>query len=79
MKDRRTDRLKPEVGTVVCINDYAVTVWFQNGKTFKRNKSHLKVINRAVTPNYQEISRENAKYIEEKWFKQTENYYSESA
>jgi beta-lactamase superfamily II metal-dependent hydrolase len=39
MKDRRTDRLKPEVGTVVCINDYSVTVRFRNGKTFNRNKS----------------------------------------
>ena len=31
-----------------------------------------------MTPNYQEISKENAKYIEEKLFKQTENYYLES-
>ncbi|XP_028416124.1 uncharacterized protein K02A2.6-like [Dendronephthya gigantea] len=78
MKDRRTDRLKPEVGTVVCINDYAVTVRFQNGKTFKRNKSHLKVINEAVTPSYQEKSKENVKNIDEKQSKRIEDYYSES-
>ena len=50
MKDKRTDRLRPEVGIVVGIKGHSVTLQFGNGRTFKRDKSHLKVVNRAVVP-----------------------------
>ena len=48
MKDKRTDRLRPEVGIVIGTTEHSVTVQFGNGRIFKRDKSHIKIVNKAV-------------------------------
>ncbi|XP_028412004.1 uncharacterized protein K02A2.6-like [Dendronephthya gigantea] len=50
MKDKRTDRLRPEVGVVIELTEYSATVLFGNGRIYKRDKSHIKVVNKAVIP-----------------------------
>jgi hypothetical protein len=50
MKDKRTDRLRPEVGIVIGTTEHSVTVQFGNGRIFKRDKSHIKIVNKAVVP-----------------------------
>ena len=65
LKDRRTDRLKPEVGIVVGIRGHAVTPQFGNGRIFKRDKSHLKVVNRAVVPFSRETPMKEVRVVEQ--------------
>jgi hypothetical protein len=57
MKDKRTDRLRPEVGIVIGTTEHSVTVQFGNGRIFKRDKSHIKIVNKAVVPPVREIQR----------------------
>ena len=54
MKDRRTDRLRPEIAVVIETTDHSVTMRFENGKILTRDKSHVKVINQAVVPSSRE-------------------------
>lgn len=61
MKNRRTDRLKPEVGTVIGIMGHTVTVRFGNGSVFKRDKSHFKIINEAVSQSDHCVARKRTK------------------
>ena len=51
MKDRRTDRLKPEIGLIIGTTEHCVTEKFENGKIFTRDKSHVKVINEVTVPS----------------------------
>ena len=53
MKDRRIDRLRPEIGLVIGTTEHSVTVKFENGKIFTRDKSHVKVINEVTVPSSQ--------------------------
>ena len=53
MKDKRTDRLRPEVGIIIGTTEHSVTVQFGNGRIFKRDKSHIKIVNKAVVPSSQ--------------------------
>ena len=42
MKNQRTDRLNPDVGTVIQVRDNTVTAAFCDGRFFNGNKSHFK-------------------------------------
>ena len=53
MKDRRTNRLKHEIGLVIGTTEHSVTVKFENGKIFTRDKFHVKVINEVTVPSIQ--------------------------
>ena len=46
MKDMRIDHLQPEVRIVVAITEHSVMVKFGDGRIFKRDKSHIKVVMR---------------------------------
>ena len=58
MKDRRIDRLRPEIGLVIGTTEHSVTVKFENGKIFTRDKSHIKVINEVTVPSSQRRPKE---------------------
>jgi hypothetical protein len=53
MNDKRTHRLRPEGGIVIGTTEHSVTVQFGNGRIFKRDKSHIKIVNKAVVPSSQ--------------------------
>jgi hypothetical protein len=58
MKDKRTDRLRPEVGIVIGTTEHSVTVQFGNGRIFKRDKSHIKIVNKSCSSIQSEKSKE---------------------
>ena len=66
MKDRRTDRLRPEVGVVIKTTEHSVTVKFENGKIFTRDKSHVKVINEVIVLSSRRRSRNVDADVEQK-------------
>ena len=63
MKDRRTDRLKPEIELVIGTTEHSVIVKFENGKIFTREKSHVKVMNEVTVPSTQR--RKKKKNVDE--------------
>ena len=60
MKDRRTDRLRPEVGFLIRTTEHFVTMKFENSKVFTRDKSYVKVINEVtVLPSRKRQRKKN--------------------
>jgi hypothetical protein len=45
MKDKRTDKLLPQVATVINVKGQKVKVQFDSGKVFTSDKSHFKILN----------------------------------
>jgi hypothetical protein len=66
MKDRWTDRLRPEVGIVIGMTEHSVTVRFENGRIYTRDKSHVKVVNEAAVPSSQRKPKEQSRNEEQK-------------
>ncbi len=66
MKGRRTDRLRPEVGIVIGKTGHSVTVRFENGRIYTRDKSHVKVVNKDAVPSSQRKPKEQNRYEKQK-------------
>ena len=66
MKDRRTDRLRPDVGIVIGTTGHSVTVRFENGRIYTRDKSHVKIVNKAAVPSSQRKPKKLNRHEEQK-------------